>query len=178
MISFHSSSIAFPHTQGHRHCSLQMRLQLSHSLSTLGFNHRSVPSSATRKDHLGQGRGGRGELGREEAAYLIFSIEVASLISTQAFNLVAHGQVIPPRSCSPTALPLGGKPDSSAQDLGLRCGTEARPSARHRVVSMAGLATELGCLGRHCQSMAPLSHRGSSKLQKTRSELVPGSELG
>lgn len=52
--------------------------------------------------------------------------------------------MIPPRSCSPTALPLGGKPDSSAQDLGLRCGTEARPSARHRVVSMAGLATELG----------------------------------
>lgn len=142
------------------------------------FQSQISPILSHEERPFGAGAGGRGELGREEAAYLIFSIEVASLISTQAFNLVAHGQVIPPRSCSPTALPLGGKPDSSAQDLGLRCGTEARPSARHRVVSMAGLATELGCLGRHCQSMAPLSHRGSSKLQKTRSELVPGSELG
>lgn len=89
----------------------------------------------------------RGGAGSGEAAYLIFSIEVASLISTQAFNLAAHGQVIPPRSCSLTALPLGGKPDSSAQALSPSSG------GQH---GRAG--NSWGCLGRHCQSMAPLSH--------------------
>lgn len=61
MISF--VIYCFPHTQSHGHCSLQMRLQLSHSHSTLGVNHRPVLSSQP---------GGKTTWGAGEAAYLDF----------------------------------------------------------------------------------------------------------